>query len=285
MHQICGALSTDRRPPLIDVCRHFARKFDGAYSIVFLDALGNMMVARDPLGIKPLSYAVEGPLFAAASESVALLNLGFAAESIKSVPPGHAITISDGRLEIQPFAAGLSPSRPLLLRVGLFRQRGQHARRAERLSGPQGVGRGACPARNRADRREHRGGARARHEQGGGRRDGLCLEDSLRRGSDPQPLQRADVHRGQRQPPPQGRNQIHAAPRSARRQAGAAGRGLDRPGHDAAGACCSGFGSTASRGRFTSAWPARRSSALASTASTCRRSASCSRRGFSRAAR
>ena len=104
MHQICSALSMDRPPALIDVCRHFARKFDGAYSIVFLDALGNMLVARDPLGIKPLSYAVEGPLFAAASESVALLNLGFTAESIKSVPSGHAITISDGRLEIQPFA-------------------------------------------------------------------------------------------------------------------------------------------------------------------------------------
>jgi amidophosphoribosyltransferase len=104
MHQICGALSIDRRPPLIDVCRHLARKFDGAYSIVFVDALGNMMVARDPLGIKPLSYALEGPLFAAASESVALLNLGFAAEGIKSVPPGHAITITDGRFEIQSFA-------------------------------------------------------------------------------------------------------------------------------------------------------------------------------------
>ena len=81
-----------------------ARKFDGAYSIVFLDALGNMMVARDPLGIKPLSYAIEGPLFAAASESVALLNLGFTAESIKSVPPGHAITIGDGHFEIRSFA-------------------------------------------------------------------------------------------------------------------------------------------------------------------------------------
>jgi amidophosphoribosyltransferase len=104
MHQICSALSTDRRPALLDLCRHFARKFDGAYSIVFLDALGNMMVARDPLGIKPLSYAVEGPLFAAASESVALLNLGFAAEGIKSVPPGHAVIISEGRLSIQSFA-------------------------------------------------------------------------------------------------------------------------------------------------------------------------------------
>jgi amidophosphoribosyltransferase len=104
MHQICAALSKDRHPPLIDVCRHFARKFDGAYSIVFLDALGNMMVARDPLGIKPLSYAIEGPLFAAASENVALLNLGIAAENIKSVPPGHAIVISDGQIDIQPFA-------------------------------------------------------------------------------------------------------------------------------------------------------------------------------------
>jgi amidophosphoribosyltransferase len=104
MHQICAALSKDHHPPLIDVCRHFARKFDGAYSIVFLDALGNMMVARDPLGIKPLSYAIEGPLFAAASESVALLNLGIAAENIKTVPPGHAIVISNGQVEIQPFA-------------------------------------------------------------------------------------------------------------------------------------------------------------------------------------
>ena len=104
MHQICSALSAEQRPPLLDLCRHFARKFDGAYSIAFLDALGNMMVARDPLGIKPLSYAIEGPLFAAASESVALLNIGFAAESIKSVPPGHAATICDGQFSVQPFA-------------------------------------------------------------------------------------------------------------------------------------------------------------------------------------
>jgi amidophosphoribosyltransferase len=48
---------------------------------------------------------VEGPLFAAASESVALLNIGFAPESIKSLPPGHAAIVSDGHLEIQRFAA------------------------------------------------------------------------------------------------------------------------------------------------------------------------------------
>jgi amidophosphoribosyltransferase len=108
MHQICAALSKDKHPKLIDVCRHFAQKFDGAYCVVFLDALGNMIVARDPLGIKPLSYAIEGPLFAAASESVALLNLGITAENIKTVPPGHAIIISDGKIELQQFAPRVS---------------------------------------------------------------------------------------------------------------------------------------------------------------------------------
>ena len=98
------ALSHDKSPPLVDVCREIAARFDGAYSLVFLDALGDMLVARDPLGIKPLSYAIEGPLFAAASESVALLNLGFAPESIKSLLPGQAVTITDGQLEVQRFA-------------------------------------------------------------------------------------------------------------------------------------------------------------------------------------
>ena len=104
MHEICTELSVDRQPDLVDVFRQLAAKFDAAYSMVFLDALGDMVVARDPLGIKPLCYAIEGPLFAAASESVALMNLGFAPESIKSVPPGHAILIRDGRLEIHSFA-------------------------------------------------------------------------------------------------------------------------------------------------------------------------------------
>jgi amidophosphoribosyltransferase len=104
MHMLSKSLSTEQRKPLIEVCRDLAAAFDGAYSMVFLDALGDMLVARDPLGIKPMSYAVEGPLFAAASESVALLNLGFSPESIKSLPPGHAVTIVDAKLDIQRFA-------------------------------------------------------------------------------------------------------------------------------------------------------------------------------------
>ena len=104
MHTISRALSHEKSPPLIDICRDIASNFDGAYSLVFLDALGDMMIARDPLGIKPLSYAIEGPLFAAASESVALLNIGFSPDSIKSLLPGQAVTITKGKFAVERFA-------------------------------------------------------------------------------------------------------------------------------------------------------------------------------------
>jgi amidophosphoribosyltransferase len=104
MHELSRELSGDGQPRLIDVIRNVARKFDGAYSLVFLNARGDMLVARDRLGIKPLCYALDGPLFAAASESVALVNLGFAPERIQSLAPGLAITIEEGNLTIQRFA-------------------------------------------------------------------------------------------------------------------------------------------------------------------------------------
>lgn len=109
MHEIGRELSSNLRPTLAEIMRNISQRFDGAYSLVLLNALGDMLVARDPLGIKPLCWAKEGPLFAAASESVALLNLGFAAESIHSLEPGHCITITGGKFELQRFAD--SPAR------------------------------------------------------------------------------------------------------------------------------------------------------------------------------
>lgn len=104
MHEISRELSGDRRPSLIDVMRRVSERFDGAYSLALLNAQGEMLIARDPLGNKPLSYAIEGPLLAAASESVALANLGFRAESIKSLAAGEAITVVDGKISIQRFS-------------------------------------------------------------------------------------------------------------------------------------------------------------------------------------
>lgn len=108
-HEIGHELSGDRQPPLIEIMRRIAGRLDGAYVLALMNALGDMLVARDPLGIKPVCYAFDGRLFAAASESVALLNLGFPAEGIKSLLPGQAISIVDGQFSIENFAP--SPGR------------------------------------------------------------------------------------------------------------------------------------------------------------------------------
>src|SRR4029077_10583406 len=105
MHSICRELSGDKKPSMVELLAALAHRFDGAYNIVFLNAVGDMFVARDPLGIRPLCYAVEGALFAAASESVALANLGFRRESIKSLEPGHVLIVQNGVLTLKKFAA------------------------------------------------------------------------------------------------------------------------------------------------------------------------------------
>ena len=104
MHEISLQLST--QPPehtLVQLMTAISSKLDGAYSLAMLNAKGEMLIARDPLGIKPLCYAIQDSLFAAASESVALLNLGFQRDHIKSLEPGHAITITEGQVEIAPY--------------------------------------------------------------------------------------------------------------------------------------------------------------------------------------
>ena len=100
---------------MVEAMRNISRRLDGAYSLALLNARGDMLVARDPLGIKPLCYAVHQGLFAAASESVALLTLGFETEQIRSLAPGHAILVD---VFVQIFyrrhvhAAGSAPGGP-----------------------------------------------------------------------------------------------------------------------------------------------------------------------------
>ena len=109
MHYLCLALKDSERD-LLKICQKMTRPhkdvtLDGAYSVVFLNALGEMFVARDPHGIKPMCYAFDGALFAAASESVALFNLGFQPEQIKDVPPGGVVIVTpDGNVQLKEFA-------------------------------------------------------------------------------------------------------------------------------------------------------------------------------------
>ena len=98
MHILSQEIKAHGAGHLLNVLEALARRLDGAWNIVFLNALGDMFVARDPLGIKPLCYAIQDGLFAAASESVALTNMGFHDESVKSLEPGHAVIIEAGEL-------------------------------------------------------------------------------------------------------------------------------------------------------------------------------------------
>src|SRR5207248_4843481 len=101
-------LSVDERPDLVSVFRNLAAKFDGAYNIVFLNGMGDMVVLRDPLGFRPLCVAQDGPLFAAASESVALFNLGF--QDVRSLEPGEMVVIQDGDVRRARFAPRQRPA-------------------------------------------------------------------------------------------------------------------------------------------------------------------------------
>jgi len=103
MHLISHALRGDTRPDLVEVFSALSEKLDGAYNLVFLNALGEMVVLRDPLGLRPLCYATDGPLFAAASESVPLLNMGF--KDIRSLEPGEMILIQNNEMSVRRFAA------------------------------------------------------------------------------------------------------------------------------------------------------------------------------------
>lgn len=104
MHALGRELSTGKPGrDIADVFAQVVSTFDGAYSLAFLNARGELLLARDPLGIKPLCYALEGPLFAAASESVALLNLGFEPDSIRSLLPGHLIVVTPDGVKVKQF--------------------------------------------------------------------------------------------------------------------------------------------------------------------------------------
>lgn len=103
LHYIARELQgLDARPDLVRVFRNLSARFDGAYNIVFLNADGDMVVARDPLGLRPLCYAFDGRIFAAASESVPLLNLG--CKTIETLQPGEMILIRDGKFSKHRFA-------------------------------------------------------------------------------------------------------------------------------------------------------------------------------------
>jgi amidophosphoribosyltransferase len=103
MHTLAHAVRGDQKRDLVDVFHELSETFDGSYNIAYLNAAGDLLVARDPLGIRPLSYAFDQRIFAAASESVALTNLGF--KDVLTVEPGTLVMVRQGKVSVHRFAA------------------------------------------------------------------------------------------------------------------------------------------------------------------------------------
>lgn len=88
------------------IFRELSEKIDGAYSIVFNDAKGRTIALRDPDGFRPLCYAQDDRGIFIASESTALLDLGFTKrEDYHDIEPGHIVMVEqDGTVHDRAYA-------------------------------------------------------------------------------------------------------------------------------------------------------------------------------------
>ncbi|MFO0936465.1 MAG: amidophosphoribosyltransferase [Gemmataceae bacterium] len=102
MHYLAHAMRGDEERDLVDVFAELSDTFDGSYNIAYLNADGELVVCRDPIGFRPMCYAVDAKVFAAASESVALTNLGF--KDVFTLEPGELIHVKDGKVRVARFA-------------------------------------------------------------------------------------------------------------------------------------------------------------------------------------
>ncbi len=91
LHHVAHAMRGQSKPLLVEAFRELTQNLDGAYNIIFLNADGDLVAARDPLGFRPLCFGVKDGLFAVASESVALRNMGI--EEIVDVEPGQMVHV------------------------------------------------------------------------------------------------------------------------------------------------------------------------------------------------
>jgi len=104
MHYLSFELKS-KKPDMVKVFSNLSKKIDGCYNIAFINALGEIIVSRDPHGFRPLAYGFskDKNVFMAASESNALLNCGI--KNIRHLEPGHLIHIEGDKVRIKKYAA------------------------------------------------------------------------------------------------------------------------------------------------------------------------------------
>lgn len=101
MHFFNKELSGDDRKSYKDIFTNLSKIFDGAYNIAFVNALGDLVVMRGPMGIKPLCYGIKNNLLFVASESVALTRMGIM--DYKDLEPGTVLVATKEGYHIERF--------------------------------------------------------------------------------------------------------------------------------------------------------------------------------------
>ncbi len=74
------------------------RRLVGEYSFAVLFSDGTLVAGRDPVGVRPLYYSVEGGIVRVASERKALWAVG--ARDVRRLPPGSVLVASDGDVDV-----------------------------------------------------------------------------------------------------------------------------------------------------------------------------------------
>ena len=103
MHLISKSLRENEGLELKQVLEKALTKVDGSYCLAYINAEGTLAALRDPLGIKPLSFAEKDGEMAFASESVALHSIGF--HNIHELEPGHILIHENNATRIERFIA------------------------------------------------------------------------------------------------------------------------------------------------------------------------------------
>lgn len=102
LHFISKQLNGQKPIELQKIFHGLSKVLDGAYSLSFINASGELAVIRDPLGFRPVVYGKNKYVMAAASESAALINLGIT--RFQPLRPGEMILFKDNGFEVKKFA-------------------------------------------------------------------------------------------------------------------------------------------------------------------------------------
>jgi len=102
MHYIARYLRSSSNVNLAKIFGKLSQNFDGSYNIAFINARGDLIVARDPLGFKPMVYGKKDGVTLVASESNALTNCGIM--DFKTLNPGEMLHVHNGDIKIERFA-------------------------------------------------------------------------------------------------------------------------------------------------------------------------------------